>query len=60
VPPPAAVAPDSIKPDIHVPPDAPGAFDRYGFRVPGFVISPFAKADHVSSTVYDHTRRCCA
>jgi len=53
--PPAAVAPDSIKPDIDVPPDAPGAFDLYGMRVPGFVVSPYAKADHVSSTVYDHT-----
>ena len=53
--PPPAVAPDSIKPDIDVPPDQPGGFDMYGFRVPGFVISPFAKANHVSSTVYDHT-----
>jgi len=53
--PPAAIAPDSIKPDVTVPPDLPGAFDRYGFRVPGYVISPFAKADHVSSTVVDHT-----
>ena len=55
VPPPPAVAPDSIKPDIHVPPDEPGAFDRYGFRVPSFVISPWGKTNHVSSTVYDHT-----
>lgn len=53
--PPAAVAPDSIVPDIEVPPDQPGLFDRYGMRVPGFVISPYAKANHVSSTVYDHT-----
>jgi phospholipase C len=55
VPPPAAVAPDSIPPDITVPPDQPGGFDMYGFRVPGFVISPYAKKNHVSSTVYDHT-----
>jgi phospholipase C len=25
-----------------------------GFRVPGIVVSPFAKAGHVSSTVYEH------
>jgi len=55
VPPPAAIAPDSYAPQTTVPPDAPGGFDRYGMRVPGFVISPFAKPDHVSSTVYDHT-----
>jgi phospholipase C len=55
VPMPAAVAPDSIPPDIDSPPDAPGAFDLYGPRVPGLVISPFAKPGHVSSTVYDHT-----
>ncbi|QXC62012.1 hypothetical protein KSP35_04125 [Aquihabitans sp. G128] len=53
--PPPAVAPDAVQPDIDVPPDLPGAFDRYGFRVPGFVISPWSKPNHVSSTVYDHT-----
>lgn len=31
------------------------AFDRYGFRVPAVVVSPYAKAGYVSSTVYDHT-----
>jgi phospholipase C len=55
VPPPPAIAPDSILPDVTSPPDAPGGFDLYGFRVPSFVISPFAKAGHTSSTVYDHT-----
>jgi phospholipase C len=55
VPPPAAVTPDDIPPDIHVPPDEPGGYDRYGFRVPCLVASPFAKAGHVSSVVYDHT-----
>ena len=33
----------------------PGTFARYGFRVPGGVISPYAKKDYVSHTVYDHT-----
>ena len=55
VPPPAAVTPDDIPPDIHVPPDYPGGYDRYGFRVPCLVASPFAKPGHVSSVVYDHT-----
>ena len=55
VPPPAAVAPDDIAPRIHVPPDQPGDFAQYGMRVPGFVISPFAKRDYVSHVVHDHT-----
>jgi phospholipase C len=32
-----------------------GRYDRYGFRVPAVVVSPYAKPDHVSHTVYDHT-----
>lgn len=55
VPPPPAIAPDSIAPRITVPPDQPGGFDRYGMRVPGFVVSPFARADYVSHVVHDHT-----
>ncbi len=30
-------------------------YDRYGFRVPAVVVSPYAKPGFVSSTVYDHT-----
>jgi phospholipase C len=33
----------------------PGRYDRYGFRVPAAVVSPYAKPDYVSSTTYDHT-----
>ena len=55
VPPPAAMVPDDIPPDIHVPPDEPGEFDRYGLRVPCLVASPYSKPGHVSSVVYDHT-----
>lgn len=55
VPPPAAVAPDDIKPRITVPPDQPGTFAQYGIRVPGFVISPYARRDYVSHVVHDHT-----
>lgn len=55
VPPPAAVAPDDVPPDIHVPPDEPGGYDRYGFRVPCLVASPRSCPGHISSKVYDHT-----
>ncbi len=53
--PPPAVAPDNIPPRITVPPDQPGDFAQYGIRVPGFVVSPFAKANYVSHVVHDHT-----
>ncbi len=32
-----------------------GRYDRLGFRVPAVVVSPYARPDFVSSTVYDHT-----
>jgi phospholipase C len=51
VPPPAAVSPDSVTSV----PYRPGAFSRYGFRVPAGVVSPFARPDYVSSVVQDHT-----
>ena len=52
--PPPAPKPDNIPPMLQ-PGDAPGAFDRYGIRVPAMVISPYAKPHYVSHTVYDHT-----
>ena len=55
VPPQPAVRPDDVPPEITVPPDQPGAYDLTGFRVPCVVISPYAKRDFVSHTVYDHT-----
>jgi phospholipase C len=55
VPPQPAVRPDDVPPEIEVPPDQPGAYDYTGFRVPCVVVSPFAKANHVSHQVYDHT-----
>jgi phospholipase C len=54
VPPPAAVPPDSVPPALK-PTDPPGGFDRYGFRVPSGVVSPYARPNFVSHTVYDHT-----
>jgi phospholipase C len=54
VPPPAAVPPDDIPPGITAA-NQPGGYDRYGFRVPTVVVSPYSKRDFVSHTVYDHT-----
>jgi phospholipase C len=54
VPPPAAIPPDDIPPDLP-PGSLPGGFDMYGFRVPAGVISPYARRNFVSHTVYDHT-----
>ena len=57
VPPPRAIPPDSIAPiqEPSQPPLAPGGYDRYGFRVPLFVVSPWAKAAYTSRVVQDHT-----
>jgi phospholipase C len=52
--PPAAVEPDSIKPMLN-PGDVPGAYDRYGFRVPLIAVSPYARRNYVSRVVQDHT-----
>jgi phospholipase C len=52
VPPPAAVAPDDIPP-LQLP--FYNGFAQYGFRVPAVVVSPWSRADHVTSVVHDHT-----
>jgi phospholipase C len=54
VPPPEACLPDEIAPVLS-PKSVKGTYDRYGFRVPFIVISPFAKHHYVSHTIYDHT-----
>jgi phospholipase C len=54
VPPPAAIAPDAIPPNIG-PSDQPGGYDLYGPRVPAVVVSPFAKPAAVTNVVHDHT-----
>jgi phospholipase C len=54
VPPPPAVIPDDVAPMLTTG-QVPGAFDRLGFRVPAGVVSPYARPNHVSHTVYDHT-----
>jgi phospholipase C len=54
VPPPPAVKPDNIPPGADVK-GITGAYDRYGFRVPTVIVSPFAKRNYVSHQVHDHT-----
>ncbi len=53
--PPAAIPPDDIAPAVAPAPGVPAAWDRYGLRVPAFVISPFSRRNYVSSVVHDHT-----
>ena len=33
----------------------PNRYDRYGFRVPAVIVSPYARPDYVCSEVLDHT-----
>ena len=54
VPPPPACIPDDIPPELEKG-DVVEEFDRYGFRVPVVVVSPFAKKKFVSHVVHDHT-----
>jgi phospholipase C len=54
VPPPKAIKPDSIAPRTKHG-DARGGYDRLGFRVPLFVVSPWARRNYNSRVVQDHT-----
>jgi phospholipase C len=58
VPPPPALAPDDIPPDVPAGESAYTGFDQYGFRVPCAVISPWARPEYVSHRVFDHTSIC--
>jgi phospholipase C len=55
VPPPPALAPDDVPPSVAAGEYLYEGFARYGFRVPAVVVSAYAKRDHVSRLVYDHT-----
>ena len=55
VPPPAAIPPDNIAPEVPSGQSAYDGFGRYGFRVPFALVSPWARRHHVSHVVYDHT-----
>jgi phospholipase C len=35
--------------------EGPHRYDRYGFRVPAVIVSPYARPGHVCSTILDHT-----
>src|SRR4029077_20819043 len=54
VPPPPACVPDAIPPML-APGDEPGAFDRYGIRVPVVIVSTYARRRFVSHVPHDHT-----
>jgi phospholipase C len=61
VPPPPALAPDNIPPDVSSVGSSTlpyNGFAQYGFRVPFAVVSPFARPDYVSHRVMDHTSIC--
>jgi phospholipase C len=55
VPPPAAVPPDNIPPMLGQHGTYKAGYDRYGFRVPFVVVSPWGRPNYVSHTVADHT-----
>jgi phospholipase C len=54
VPPPKAIAPDAIPPQL-ASGDAPGGYTLYGPRVPAVVVSPYSKPKGVTNVVHDHT-----
>ncbi|HET6915287.1 MAG TPA: alkaline phosphatase family protein [Acidimicrobiales bacterium] len=54
VPPPAAILPDSIPPDIKST-DYPGGYDVLGPRVPAVVVSPYSMRNAVTDLTHDHT-----
>jgi phospholipase C len=53
--PPVALAPDDLPPIVLPGESEYDAYRRYGFRVPCVVVSPYAKPNHVTSMVHDHT-----
>jgi phospholipase C len=54
VPPPPACVPDDIPPMLEAG-DPAAEYDRYGFRVPFVLVSPYARPGFVSHAIYDHT-----
>jgi phospholipase C len=58
VPPPPALAPDNIPPNVPVGTSAYNGFHQYGFRVPCAVVSPWARRSYVSHDVMDHSSIC--
>jgi phospholipase C len=58
VPPPRAIAPDNIPPNVPKGESKYEGFTRYGFRVPCAIISPWARPNYVSHQVFDHSSVC--
>ncbi len=58
VPPPPALQPDDIEPNVPKGVLKFDGFRQYGFRVPLAVISPWSRKDFVSHTIMDHTSIC--
>ena len=52
VPPPPAIEPDDVRPRTD---DPDARYDRYGFRVPAVIVSPYARPGAVLHEVFDHT-----
>ena len=52
VPPPSAVEPDDVRPRTD---DPDARYDRYGFRIPAVIVSPYARPGAVVHEVFDHT-----
>lgn len=52
--PPRAIEPDDIT-AVSQAGELKGRYDRYGFRVPAVVVSPYARRKYVSHVVRDHT-----
>jgi phospholipase C len=52
--PPESCPPDDLRPSP-LPTEDPKVYDRYGFRVPLLVVSPYAKRGYVSHNITDHT-----
>jgi phospholipase C len=55
VPPPPAVKPDSVPPMLADTDPRGAVFNRYGFRVPSGIVSPYARRDYASHVVHDFT-----
>jgi phospholipase C len=55
VPPPVALAPDATSPIVQPGEGTYEGFERFGVRVPGVLVSAYAKRDYVSHVVFDHT-----
>lgn len=55
VPPPPALKPDDVPPNVLLGEYQYEGFARYGMRVSAVIVSPYSKPGYVSHTLYDHT-----